>query len=101
MIADWTTKEIQYLYKEVPKTGLKTRFRDKSVGEMCQDVIALSKRGLQARGLNEEKFLYCLEEIVSQGQTRAEDLLESFHFEWEGQLDPVFLREDLWLNRIL
>jgi len=56
-IQDWTQEERDYLQREVPRTALKTPFRDGTVLDVAREVVQISRRGLMNRGRNEEVFL--------------------------------------------
>ncbi|GAY39108.1 hypothetical protein CUMW_041850 [Citrus unshiu] len=90
MTADWTTGERQMLRNKVPKTGLKTPFRDGLLRHVAQDVLKLSKDGLEQRGFKETGFLNEVAEVVRTGVTPAEKLLDMYHGKWRESVDPVF-----------
>ncbi|KDO76209.1 hypothetical protein CISIN_1g010751mg [Citrus sinensis] len=90
MTADWTTGERQMLRNKVPKTGLKTPFRDGLLRHVAQDVLKLSKDGLERRGFKETGFLNEVAEVVRTGVTPAEKLLDMYHGKWRESVDPVF-----------
>lgn len=56
-------------------------------------VLALSRRGLQARGNGEESFLAPLEAIANSGITAGDALRRRFHEEWGGNVDHLFTEE--------
>ena len=58
--------------------------------------MALSRKGLEARGMGEEVFLTPLEDIARTGVTRADALREKFQIEWGQSVDPVFSEEFLF-----
>jgi glutamate--cysteine ligase len=96
MIADWTAEEHQALRDLVPRLGLKTPFRDRTLREVALDVLALSRAGLQRRarrdscGEDETHYLNPLFTIADSGRTPAEDLLKDFATRWHGDIDPIF-----------
>jgi glutamate--cysteine ligase len=96
MIADWTPEEHQALRDLVPRLGLKTPFRGRTLREVALDVLALSRAGLQRRarqdncGENETHYLNPLFAIADSGRTPAEDLLKDFETRWHGDVDPIF-----------
>lgn len=55
--AAWLQEERDYLQREVPRTALKTPFRDGTVLDVAREVVQISRRGLMNRGRNEEVFL--------------------------------------------
>jgi glutamate--cysteine ligase len=75
---------------------LKTSIRGRTLQALGQEVLALSRKGLERRarrnvqGFDEAHYLEPLEDIVQRGRTPAEDLLEKFHGPWGGVVDPVY-----------
>ncbi|XP_062027807.1 glutamate--cysteine ligase, chloroplastic-like [Rosa rugosa] len=90
MIADWTPEERQMLRDKIPKTGLKTPFREGILKHVAEDVIKFAKDGLERRGFKESGFLNEVVEVVRTGVTPAEKLLELYNGKWKQQIDPVF-----------
>ena len=96
LVADWTQAEREHLRDEVPRTGLRTPFRDGTVLQIARTTVDLARAGLARRsrlnwdGENETRYLRPLEEIVETGQSLAGDLLERFNGPWQGSVDPIF-----------
>jgi glutamate--cysteine ligase len=53
-------------------------------------VLAISRRGLAARGLGEAHYLDVLDDIAASGQTTADRLLQRFNGSWAGDVRQVF-----------
>jgi glutamate--cysteine ligase len=96
MIADWTPAEHAQLRNDVPRLGLKTPFRGRTVRELALDVLGLARAGLHRRarrdsaGEDEAHYLDTLFTIADSGRTAADDLLEEFAAKWRGNIDPIF-----------
>ena len=96
MVKDWTTEERQALRDAVPKQGFRAPFRSTNALELARRMLEISTAGLNRRasldvaGMSENGFLNPLRELVARGQTRAEELLHSYHTEWNGDLSRVF-----------
>mmetsp|Transcript_47370 Transcript_47370/g.120903 ORF Transcript_47370/g.120903 Transcript_47370/m.120903 type:complete len:485 (+) Transcript_47370:168-1622(+) len=90
LISDFTAEEHDHLRAQVPITGLQTPFRDGTVQDLAKKVLAISKRGLQARGLQEESFLNELLESAETGMVPADTWLESYYGAWGESVDPYF-----------
>ncbi|CAN1778066.1 Glutamate--cysteine ligase, chloroplastic [Linum perenne] len=93
MVADWTPEERQMLRDKVPRTGLKTPFRDGYLRHIAEDVVKLARDGLERRGFKEVGFLNEVAEVVRTGIKRvtpAERLLELYNGKWGQSVDPVF-----------
>ncbi|KAK9806992.1 hypothetical protein WJX72_009829 [[Myrmecia] bisecta] len=93
MIKDWSAAECKALRDAVPKTALKTKFRDTTVQELAKQALAISRAGLDARGNSEATFLQPLEQIAESGVTQAERLLEKYEHEWQRDLGHVYTQE--------
>ncbi len=96
LVKDWSAEERQKLRDDVPVLGFKATIRNTNVFTLAQQTLKLARRGLERRkhldgnGRDETRYLRPLEEIIAQGITPAEDLLEKFHGEWKGSVDPIF-----------
>lgn len=98
IVKDWTDAERQALRREVPRTALKTRFRDGTVLDIARQIILLAHEGLERRNvrneedLDESMFLTALEDIVAVGQSPAERLLSEYESQWKGDINEIFRR---------
>ncbi len=96
LVKDWTAEERQAMRSAVPVLGFETPFRKTDVGALAKRMLAISSAGLMRRaaedasGMTEDGFLNPLRELVDRGYTRAEELLQRFHGEWNGDLQPLF-----------
>ena len=78
---DWTPAEREALRREVPKTGLKTRFRAGTVRDLAVRMVEIARVGLKARnrrdgkGRDETLFLETLLDIAKSGETPADNSL--------------------------
>jgi len=93
---DWSMEERLKLRNEVPRSGLQTTIRGRSVQSLAKELIELSAEGLRARkrlnsaGDNETGYLEPLQVTAESGKTPAEIKLDRFHGRWRGSVDPVF-----------
>jgi len=93
---DWSMEEREALRADVPRTALKTRFRNGTVQDLAKDVMAIAHDGLKARamldhfGEDESHFLNALHEIAESGITPAEELLDAYENRWNRSVDPIF-----------
>jgi glutamate--cysteine ligase len=96
LVRDWTTEERAGLRAGVPRHGLRTPFRNGTVREVAQQVLAIARDGLKRRARNdnwgddESHFLDTLVDIADSGRSPADELLEKYHGPWQGSVDPVF-----------
>jgi len=96
LVKGWTEAERQALRDDVPAKGLGAMIGGRSVHDIARDVLKLARNGLARRGRldpfgrDETRFLEPLDEIVASGKTVADRLIESYHGEWRGSVDPAF-----------
>ena len=96
MVKDWTAPERQQLRDDVPRLGLKAIIRGRTMLDLAKECLTLAQAGLKARkrltreGRDETIYLEPLGDIVTRGTTPAEILLQKFHGEWHGSVEPVF-----------
>jgi len=102
MIEDWTQAERDYLRCTAPVKGLATPFRGGTLLDIARPVLALAEQGLTARGkknevgMDESHYLQPLREIVENGRSPAEILLDKYHNEWGGDIRPIFEEMAFW-----
>ena len=93
---DWSEDERQGLRDAVPRLGLNTLFRGRTLRDIGREVVDLAQGGLKRRarldrsGEDEAKALAPLVEIVEQGRSSADRLLADFAGPWRGDIDRVF-----------
>jgi glutamate--cysteine ligase len=96
LVKDWTTEERQDLRDRVPRSGLATPFRDRTVQAVAAEMLRIARGGLKRRGFvnlksqDETIYLEALESLVKSGRTAASDLLTLFHGRWNGDIDHIF-----------
>jgi glutamate--cysteine ligase len=97
LVKDWTAEERQKLRDDVPAQGFRAVIRGRNTLELARETLALAHQGLVRRqrldrnGRDETRYLRPLDEIVAQGITPAEELLQKFHGPWGGSVDPVYI----------
>jgi glutamate--cysteine ligase len=93
---DWPLESHERLRADVTRLGLKARIGSRTVQDVARDLVAIAAGGLRRRarldasGADEARYLEPLAEIAESGLTRADRLLERFHGEWGGRIDPVW-----------
>ncbi|MGH6988754.1 MAG: glutamate--cysteine ligase [Stellaceae bacterium] len=99
LVKDWRAEERAALRREVPRTGLKTRFRGGTVRDIAAAMVAIAEAGLRRRarrdgkGRDETMFLEPLREIVASGASPAERLLDAYATRWNRRIEPIFKEE--------
>ncbi len=96
LVKDWTTEERAHLRAEVPRHGLRTPFRGRSVRDVALEVLAIARDGLVRRARNdnwgddESHFIDTLQVIAETNTTPSDEMLAKYAGEWGGSVDPVF-----------
>lgn len=101
LIADWTEEERQEMRAAVPRNGLATPFRTRTLREIGREVLALAEGGLlrrarlNDRGQDETGALKALIRIAEEGRTQSDRLLAAYEGPWAGDIDRLFAAEAL------
>ena len=96
MVKDWSPPEREALRASVPRTGLRTPFRNTTVGKLARQVLHIARTGLTNRkrinDLNQDETIYLapLEVIAGSGRTVSDQLLDRFNGDWRGNIDHIF-----------
>ena len=92
LVKDWTEEERLKLRNDVPKMGLQTPFRNKTLREVAVAALAISREGLKTRanqnahGENESVFLQELDGFARTGRSNADKLISDFTGKWDGDI---------------
>jgi len=97
LVKNWTMEEREALRNAVPKLGLDTPIPGgRTLQALAAEVLAISRAGLAKRarlnvgGDNETGFLETLDTIVASGKVPAQQLLDSYHGEWGGDIKRAY-----------
>ncbi len=96
LIADWTAEERQAMRDAVPRLGLATPFRGRTLRDVAREVVTLAQEGLTRRarlndnGEDETRSLKRLWEILDDGKSPADRLLDAYNGPWNGDIDRLF-----------
>lgn len=97
VVKDWSIEGQQRLRDEVPRLGLNATAPDgRSLLDVAKQVLDIAGNGLAARGEvnsmgdSEVGFLRPLLDIVADGKTSADRLLERFNGEWQGDMSRIY-----------
>ncbi len=96
LVKDFSMEEREALRNAVPRTALKTPFRNATVRELALEALKIAGHGLKRRarlnrrGIDEAMYIEPLVEFAQANQTPAERKLELYHGPWGGSVDPVF-----------
>ncbi|KPP84027.1 MAG: glutamate--cysteine ligase GshA [Rhodobacteraceae bacterium HLUCCA08] len=78
--------------------GLQAVVGDRSMQDLAREVLNIARAGLKARarpGLggmvaDERHFLHALEDSVDTGKAPADELLDAYHGDWNGDLSRIY-----------
>jgi glutamate--cysteine ligase len=96
LVRDWSTEERQALRDAVPRTGLATPLRGRTVLEVAREMLAIARGGLarrafkDSRGIDETRFLEPVEAILRQGMSPAQEMLARYESTWRRSVAPLF-----------
>ncbi len=96
-VKGWSIADQQRLRDDVPRLGLNARAPDgRPLADLALRILDIASAGLSARdetnsmGDNEVGFLNPLRELIAEGKTPADKLLERYNGEWGGDLSRVY-----------
>ncbi len=98
LVKDWTAEQRDALRVAASVDGLQAKVDGIDMHETAREVVAISHAGLEARarpgagGLipDETHFLNALHESIETGKVPADELLDRYHGDWDGDLKQVF-----------
>jgi len=92
----WTAEDRERLRIDAATHGMKAEIHGRCLRDVAGDLLRIARAGLKARARasdwdrDESHFLNALHEIVSTGETPAEELLAQYHGEWGGDLTRIY-----------
>jgi glutamate--cysteine ligase len=96
LVADWTEEEREAMRREVPRLGLETPHRSRTLRDIALEVLEMAREGLHRRarrdlcGEDETHHLDPLFAIAGGGRTPAEELVNDYQTRWGGRIEPVY-----------
>ena len=96
LVADWTAEERERMRFDVPRRGLDTPHRSRTLREIALEMLEIARDGLARRarrdlgGEDETHFLDALFAIARAGRSPAETLLDDYAGPWGGDVRRVF-----------
>ncbi|ODS00777.1 glutamate--cysteine ligase [Methyloceanibacter methanicus] len=101
LVESWMEEERRDMRLTVPRTGLATPFRGRTLRDIAREILALAEGGLLRRakrndkGHDETRMLRPLMEIAETGRTEADRLVAAYEGPWGGNIDRLFETEAL------
>jgi glutamate--cysteine ligase len=98
LVKGWDAETRDALRVAASVDGLQAQVNGIKMHDLAREVVALSEAGLKARarpgagGLvpDETHFLNALKDSIETGQVPADELLERYHGEWNGDLSRIY-----------
>ncbi|MDF2141004.1 glutamate--cysteine ligase [Paenirhodobacter sp. CAU 1674] len=98
LVKGWDAETREGLRVAAARDALQGTAGGVKLHDLAREVVAIAKSGLQSRarpgagGLipDETHFLNALEESVETGRVPADELLEKYHGEWQGDLSRIY-----------
>ncbi len=97
LVKTWSMEERETLRNDVPKMGLQAPIPGgKTLQHLAHEVLDIASLGLTNRarlnssGDNEVGFLDSLRNIAKTGKVPAQQLLENFQGEWQGDISKIY-----------
>ena len=78
LTGSWDKSLVVHMQRAAAMDGIRAHGQDWSLRELAFEVLALSRKGLEALSSNETQLLSPLEHIVEVGETRADALVQEF-----------------------
>ena len=98
LVKGWDAETREALRVAASVDGLQAHVGGISMHELAREVLAISEAGLKARAIpgaggmivDERHFLNALHDSVETGQVPADELLERYDGDWNGDLDKIY-----------
>jgi glutamate--cysteine ligase len=96
LVADWTAEEREAMRRDVPRLGLETPHRSRTLREIALEMLEIAREGLSRRarrnlaGEDETHFLDPLFAIAGSGQSAAAQMVEEYAGRWQGDIRRVY-----------
>jgi glutamate--cysteine ligase len=99
LVADWTEAEREAMLRDVPRMGLDTPHRSRTIRDIALEVLDIAREGLHRRarrdlgGEDETHFLDPLFSIAGSGRTPAAELVEDYRTRWGGDITRIYTEQ--------
>jgi len=95
---NWDTETREGLRVAAAEQGLQGEFGGIKMLDLARDVLGIAREGLRARACpgaggmipDERHFLHALEDSVEDGRVPADELLERYNSDWQGDLTRIY-----------
>ncbi len=98
LVRDWDAETREAWRVQASVHGLQATVGGRTMQSLAAEVLDISRAGLKARarpGLggmvsDERHFLHALEDTVETGRAPADELLEHYHGDWNGDISRIY-----------
>ena len=96
LVKDWGEEDRLSLAQAATAQGLAGSFTRGSILEVAKQALEIANQGLKARAkagtksADETEYLEVLFDLVAEGRSPSDRLIDLFNGEWKGSVDPVF-----------
>ena len=98
MVKDWDAETRQKLHVCAGEHALDGEVNGMKIHDLAREALAIAEAGLKARARpgsggmvpDETHFLNALQESVATGQTLADEMLEHYDTDWNGDLSRIY-----------
>jgi len=98
LVKGWDAETREALRVAAGRDGLQAQVGNIKMHDLAREVVALSEAGLKARGRSgaggmvpdETHFLNTLKESIESGKVPADELLDKYNGEWDGDLTRIY-----------
>ncbi|KAA0912218.1 glutamate--cysteine ligase [Aquicoccus porphyridii] len=98
LVKGWDAETREALRVAAGKDGLHAQVGDINMRDLARQTLEISREGLRARARpgaggmvpDERHFLHALEDSVTDGKAPADELLDLYHVEWNGDLSRIY-----------
>ncbi|MDA8894408.1 glutamate--cysteine ligase, partial [Amylibacter sp.] len=93
---DWNLETREEMRLKVSVDGLNARVGNIEMIDLASNILSASNAGLISRsklgggGYNETHFLSALQESIETGKTPADELLDKYNGDWNGNLNKIY-----------
>ncbi|MGR3344425.1 MAG: glutamate--cysteine ligase [Paracoccaceae bacterium] len=98
LVKNWDAETRESLRVAASENGLQAEAAGLKMHDLARQAVAIAEAGLKARAIpgagglipDESHFLNALQESIDSGRVPADELLERYHGNWNGDLERIY-----------
>ena len=98
LVKGWDAETREELRIQASRDGLQAQVGKINMHDLAKEVVAISEAGLKARAMpgaggmvpDETHFLNALKDSLETGKSPADELLDRYHGDWNGDISRIF-----------